>query len=279
MRSTILPRFLPVRLSLLFGVSLLLAGCAGNRAGEEDPPPPGDADAGSAPDGSVVVRMAESGGTSPGAPGTRQITTLGLPSDMVIHYPDWIVNPGIEGILGAIGVADASPLGSKFQIEEARLAGRLELARMLETRVQSVGRAELEEHRHASGDPIDPDTEARARRSRLGVDRDITDIVLSGSRQRALWFDPLSSDCYVWVVMDGGVPGMADHSIENGTSIYVANRPIASEYRPERQPEPRAPVSEPPAPPVVAPDPELTPIEKLEENLQPIKTIPVKDEE
>ena len=276
MRTQQHTRILPSKSTLLFGISLLLVGCAGNRARGEDSAPTGNAGYDPATEGSVVVHMADARDPMSAAPGTRYITTLGLPSDMVIHYPDWIVNPGIDGILGAIGVADKSPLGSKYQIEEARLSARLELARMLETRIQSVGRGELEEHRSAMGDPADPTTDSQARRSKLGIDRDITDIVLSGSRQRALWFDPLSNDCYVWVVMDGAVPGMADHTVENGTSIYVANRPIASEYRPERQPEPRMPVKEVPAPAVV-PTPESTPIEKLEENLPPIKTIPVKD--
>jgi hypothetical protein len=220
-----------------------------------------------------TVRLADSSQPNGMAEGTRYITTLGLPSDMLIHYPDWIVNPAIDNVLGSVGVAGPSVLGTRNQVEEARFAARMELARMLETRVQSVGRGELEEHSRATGDPEEPTPNAEGRRSELGVDRDITDLVLSGSRQRAMWFDPLSRDCYVWVVMDGGIPGKANHFVENGTSVYVANQPIGTEYRPERQPEPRSsePVA-PAAPPVIK-----SPIEQLEENLKPIETLPVPD--
>lgn len=247
---------------LVVGTALLFAACASTKSGAD-----------SSPDARGVVRMTDGSGTTVMEDGTRYITTLGLPSDFVIHYPDWIINPGIDQVLGAVGVSGPSVLGTREQVEEARLAARLELARMLETRVQSVGRGELEEHRRASGDPADPDADAEGRRMKLGIDRDITDLVLSGSRQRALWFDPLSHDCYIWVVMDGGIPGKADHTVENGTSVYVANQPLGSEYRPERQPERK--VREQPAP-APAPEPVLTPVERLEENLKPIEVVPVR---
>lgn len=243
-------------------IALFSAACTSNRA----------RDGAHGARGGVLRKSLDGPGEA--SEGTRYITTLGLPSDMVIHYPDWIVNPGIENLLGSVGVAGPSALGTREQVEEARTAARLELARMLETRIQGIGRGELEEHRLANGELDDPAADGEGRRSRLGIERDITDLVLSGSRQRALWFDPLSRDCYVWVVMDGGIPGKAEHFIENGVSVYVANQPIASEYRPARQPEPR-PREEPAAAP--APEPPKGPIERLEENLKPIESVPVRE--
>ena len=142
---------------------------------------------------------------------------------------------------------------------------------MLEMRLQRVGRADLEQYLSVTrnGDQLRADNDSQ--KSNLAVERDITDLVLSGSRQQALWFDPSNGDCYVWLVMDGSIPRKADHTVENGVSVYVANTDIGSEYRPQWPTAPE-PVVIPVAP---APEPEKSPTEKLEEALKPIETIPV----
>ena len=206
--------------------------------------------------------------------GTRYITTLGLPAHIRVTPPDWIANPATDGVLGAIGVAPRNDLGTREQLDNARRNGRMEIGHMLETRVQNVGRDDVEQHiqvtRTGAGDSLEHNNDSQ--KSNLGVERNITDLVLSGSRQRALWFDPSNGDCYVWLVMDGSVPGMANHTVENGVSIYVANKAVGSTYKPTWPSEPKPPEPQPEAPaPVIK-----TPIEKLEESLKPIMSIPVK---
>ena len=211
-------------------------------------------------------------GAAPSYPGaTRYITTLGLPATSWGAPPDWIANPGMTGVLGALGVAGRNDFGTREQLDEARLAARLEMAHMLEMRLQRVGRADLEQYLGVihTGDQLLADNDSR--KSNLAVERDITDLVLSGSRQQALWFDPSNGDCYVWLVMDGSVPRKANHTVENGVSVYVANTDVGGEYRPEWPSAPE-PVVVPVAP---APTPEKSPTEKLEEALAPIETIPV----
>jgi hypothetical protein len=203
--------------------------------------------------------------------GTRYLTAVGQPNLEPVTLPDWVVNPTLDGVLGAIGVAERNELGTSHQIDNARASARLEVARMLEVRVQDIGRRDIEQHIVANKGQV---ADMGSNKSLLGVDRNIADMVLSGSRQRALWFDPFNGDCYVWVVMDGAVQTKADHYVENGVSVYVANQAITSEFRPEH---PKAP--EPVAAPVAAPkepEPKKGPIEKLESRLKPIETIPIK---
>jgi hypothetical protein len=197
------------------------------------------------------------------------VTAIGLPEVGPVFLPDWVVNPTVGGVLGAIGVASTNRLGTSHQIGEARHAARLEVARMLEVRIQEVGRREFEQHLRVAG--AGEALDEGSHKALLGVDRDIADVVLAGSRQRALWFDPTNGDCYVWMVMDGAIHARADHYVENGVSVYVANQAITQEFRPER---PVAPEAEP------APEPEQPkgPIEELESRLKPIETIPVQDE-
>jgi len=196
------------------------------------------------------------------------------------RIPDWVINPGLGGVTGAIGVAAKKGLGTREQIDEARLNARLELASMLEARLQKVGRSQLEELRGVTGQRLSEKSE----RKTLAVDRDILDMVLAGTRQRALWFDPDNAECYVWLVLDGRVLKAVDHIVVDSVSAFVATQMVSTEYRPERRkPEvPQVIVEQPQEAPKPAPAPKKaappkTPVEKLEGSLQPIKTIPIPD--
>lgn len=250
-----------IRSSSYVSVCLLLLSACASTAKNEAPQPQAGGNA-AAYDSGVALR------TEPFT-GTRYLTAVGLPN-AAVTLPDWVVNPTLDGVLGSIGVASRNDLGTSHQIDNARLSARLEIARMLEVRVQEIGRRDLEQHLTVDGNSGIMDEGSH--KSNLGVDRAIADMVLAGSRQRAMWFDPASGDCYVWMVMDGNVKTRADHYVENGVSVYVANQMIANEFRPERpklaQPSP--------APVVEVPEPPKGPIEQLESNLKPIESIPVK---
>jgi hypothetical protein len=217
-----------------------------------------------------------------GATATHEGDTLKIEypvlKDKNDRIPDWVINPGFGGVTGAVGVASRKGLGTKEQLDEARLNARLEIASMLEARVQNAGRSELEENTRVAGDNLSEES----RKSRLKIERDILDMVLAGTRQRALWFDPDNGECYIWIVLDGRLRDVVDQQIVEGVSVFVANTPVANEYKPVRRkaPVPKVYVQQPdrrPEPkPEAAPVPEKTQKEKLEDTLKPIETIPSK---
>jgi len=190
------------------------------------------------------------------------------------RIPDWVINPGLGGVLGAIGVGPVCQLGTKEQLDEARLNARLEMAQMLELRLQGIDRGQLEQQIQAMGGNI----QDSSRKSILGVDRSIADIVLAGSRQRALWFDPDNGECYVWIVLDSAVLEKVDHYINRDVSTFVANTRIENEFRPQRR-IPKPPTVTVDMPDAPAPEPEvLEPVEELEQKLKELETIPLKGE-
>lgn len=258
---------------LLFPV--LLAGCRSSKKKDHAPPPEettssGTADATGRDQMQVDFRVQGADADAEGSKITLDYPVFEEKNDIL---PDWVINPGIGGVLGSVGVAAKSRLGMKEQMNEARLNARLEIAYMLELRLQNVGRGQLEQQVQAVGTGL----QDNSRKSILDVDRNIADIVLAGSRQRALWFDPESEECYVWMVLDGGILQKVAHYTEDGVSIFVANTPITNEYRPERRApqQPTVIVEVPSAP--AAPAPPKEPIQRLEENLKPIETIPLKE--
>lgn len=204
--------------------------------------------------------------------------TLNYPKNDDVNYrvPEWVINPATGGVTGAVGAAPRSLLGAREQLDQARWNGRLELASMLELRVQRIARSELEEDRRVSGDG----DQSVARRDTLGIDKEILDAVLAGTRQRALWWDTETGELFVWMVMDGAVRTRADQRVVQGVSVFTANAPLPGEYRPKRaQPKPpKVVVDLPQQEQQEEPAAPATPVEKLEDALKPIETIPSSEE-
>ncbi len=260
-----LTRILPIVAILALNVAL---GCQ---------TPQADADGNSA-----TAAVASAADSHPAADQTTRDLTGGDPArdTLKIDYPvlrekndripDWVINPGLGGVIGAVGVAPSKGMGTKEQLDEARLNGRIEIANMLEGRVQRVGRAELEGNSRATA----ASRSEQSRKNILGIDRNILDSILAGSRQRALWFDPDNGECYVWMVLDGAVLDKVDHHVKDSVSVFSANTPITSEYRPQRRvPEvPRVSVEAPDTP--AATMPPRSPVDELETKLKDIETIP-----
>ena len=264
-------------LSLLSIASVLSSvGCSSTKA-KRAPPTASAVSAPLAADGSVA-RGGE-GGTA-GYQATLiesddpmdRISRVRISTAALQVRPDWVSNPATGGVLGAVGVSSKNDLGTRFQIEDARYGARLEIGRMLETRVQSAGRDLTEQRIRATRSG---DDEARANNdsthSKIGIDRRITDVVLSGSRQRGMWIEPGSQDMYVWVVMDGRILEAVEHSVADDVSIFVALQKIMKEYVPPR-PELVVDVENAPEAPALPPQ---SPAEELEDFLNELRSQPI----
>ncbi len=267
----------PVATLVALGLSIGCETAPAPAPAPAPPPPPPVADSTSGNNGGAEVGTEEMQVSVTGAEATQTGDTLKIEYPVLKEkndrIPDWVINPGLGDVIGALGVAPQKGMGTKEQLDEAKLNGRIELAAMLEGRVQRVGRTELEEDYNA--------TEAGrtevSHKNILGVDRNILDMVLAGARQRALWFDPDNGEAYIWMVLDGAVLANASHHVADSVSVFVANTPITVPYIPQRRQQevpqvivaPRAPAPPPPEAP-------KDPIDVLEGKLKEIETIPLK---
>ena len=117
----------------------------------------------------------------------------------ISDQPDWVQSMGYydKGV-GAIGSSAKSNLGSQVQREDAMLSARNELAKNIESRVQSAisqTRQRLIEQGIAGAEELGSLQTQNAARQ-------VVKMRLKNSRPVKQWKDPESGELYVWVVIE-----------------------------------------------------------------------------
>ncbi len=111
------------------------------------------------------------------------------------NAPVWVLDGGgsIEGGLAAAGSAPIGKAGLSFARSEALANARDELARQISIKVENL----FKNFKQSTGIGNDETVE----RVVANVSKQITDITLSGSRQKDMWISP-ENDLFILVVID-----------------------------------------------------------------------------
>ncbi|NRA38177.1 MAG: LPP20 family lipoprotein [Planctomycetes bacterium] len=120
-----------------------------------------------------------------------------------VVMPDWFMEPGKDGNIGATGISEKSLGGMREQLKGAMAEGRTALANTISVKVQaSFTRffSEGGEKSWAEDGSIDKATIAQELSE--NVSRQLTNQIIQGSERKAMWEHPKSGDLYVWVVIN-----------------------------------------------------------------------------
>jgi len=109
------------------------------------------------------------------------------------HAPAWVLNGHAEGRISAVGSAVIGKSGMQFAKTEAVAHGRNELARQTSTKVKALVNNFVEQTGLGDDQLVD--------RFSKQITKQITNVTLSGSRQKDMWISP-SKELYVLVEMD-----------------------------------------------------------------------------
>lgn len=140
-------------------------------------------------------KSAEPAPPTPAAPMTGSVT--GVPGE-----PEWVSRGGglFQGDQGkkiyAVGVTARNP-NPNLMLQMARDRGRQEIARIIQTTVQSMAT----DYQKTAGDYLDPDTRSSTEFYE-SIARSVTNQTLSGAQQVASWRNPQSGDLYILMEMD-----------------------------------------------------------------------------
>ncbi len=105
--------------------------------------------------------------------------------------PEWVLNPSASCKLCAVGSARSGAGGLQFQRTEALASGRDELARMISVNVKNMFKNFQEATGTGDAETFD--------RVATNVSKQVTNQVLSGSRQRDIW---MGNDNILYVLVD-----------------------------------------------------------------------------
>ena len=120
-----------------------------------------------------------------------------------VELPEWFMEPGMGGNIGATGIAEKSLGGMREQTNAAMQDAFNGLARTISTKVQAAYTRFFSEGGEKSWDAdggIDKATIAQELTE--NVSRQITNQVIQGAERKAVWEHPTSGDLYVWVVIN-----------------------------------------------------------------------------
>ena len=128
--------------------------------------------------------------------------------------PDWVQSMGrYDKGEGAVGSSPKSNLGTQVQREDAMLAARNELAKNIETKIQSVvsqTRQRLLEQGIAGASEL-------GSLQTQNVIRGLVNLKLKKSRPIKQWKDPESDELYVWVVIEQADLDQMGEDVQNKT--------------------------------------------------------------
>ncbi|MCP3952453.1 MAG: hypothetical protein GY697_09595 [Desulfobacterales bacterium] len=125
------------------------------------------------------------------------------------HAPAWVLNGHAEGDISAVGSAVIGKSGIQFAKNEALAHGRNELARQTSIKVKALVNNFVEQTGLGDEQLVD--------RFSKQMTKQITNVTLSGSRQKDMWISP-SKELYVLMVMD---PATVKESVKRQlTSSY-----------------------------------------------------------
>ena len=145
------------------------------------------------------------------------------------NFPVWISDPFHDGQFGAVGTARPSAIGPQLSMKQAQNDGREGLATTIQTTVQSVFTRYMSEGGEIFSDEDRTQIDGMAVEMTRSIARQITDQVLSGSRQKELWIDEegffgKKGQYFVWMVIEREQMGLVQEQMNAGIRDNLADR-------------------------------------------------------
>lgn len=128
------------------------------------------------------------------------------PTQTVSRFPDWVLNPSLEGGQAAMGSARVGSAGISFARTEALASARDELARQLSVKVNNMFKSYTSQIGAGEDQTVD--------KVATNVSKQVASQTLQGSKQYKTWLDEQENELYVLV-------GITDEVVKTETKNAV----------------------------------------------------------
>lgn len=141
---------------------------------------------------------------------------------MMANYPQWVLDPSVEGGLGAVGIATIGKAGLQFSKTEAMANGRDALARIIEVKVKNMVKNFAEQTGVGDAQTLE--------KVSMQVSKQISSVTLKGSMQKSMFINENRNEIYVWIVQD---PDILKKEIVEATeqAVKTSMRDDAAQYQ------------------------------------------------
>jgi hypothetical protein len=145
--------------------------------------------------------------------------------------PVWVADPSYDDQFGAVGISRPSLGGMNETFKKARMEGRLELARIISTKVQAAYVRYFQEGGEIYAGEKGPEYQTMATEMAEDTSRQITDQLLQGTKQMEFWQHPESKDMYVWMIIDPEAMDMIADQVKVAARSSARRSNIAAELK------------------------------------------------
>lgn len=135
------------------------------------------------------------------------------------NAPSWVLSPESAGKLVAVGSSRIGPAGMQFAREEAIAAARDEMARQMSVRVKNMTKRFMQVTGVGDQQMVD--------RVSATVSKQVTNEVLTGSRQKDIWISP-SGELYVYVELD---PAFASKTVSEAIKTSLNKEGLWQQFQ------------------------------------------------
>jgi gas vesicle protein len=143
-----------------------------------------------------------------------------METSALVHLPNWVLNPQIEGSIAAVGIAPKSKGGLQFQIPKAEADARANIAAQISTEVSRLTKNSL---REAQLDEVN-DVENVFTQATKNL---IKKIPISGSRRINMYVDPNDGSLYVHMSLDSKMIATYFEQNKNYMKTMVENAALS----------------------------------------------------
>lgn len=116
-----------------------------------------------------------------------------------LQLPEWVINPSVDGMVAAVGIAPKTAGGIKMQIAQAEADAMANMAAQIQTKVNRVTKESM---RSAGVSTAGNDQEAVDRYFAQATKSIVKDVPISGAKRRNIFQSPADGSLYIQIVLD-----------------------------------------------------------------------------
>jgi hypothetical protein len=119
-----------------------------------------------------------------------------------LQLPEWVIDPSVEGMVAAVGIAPKTVGGVKMQIAQAEADAMANMAAQIQTKVSRVTKESMRRAGVATGGNEQEAVDSYFAQATKSI---VKDVPISGAKRKNIFQSPIDGSVYIQMVLDQSV--------------------------------------------------------------------------